>query len=182
LHPLQARLEAAVVDSRRLSIQVALMGDPAWEKEPLLRGRYAEFRILCLLGKDILRWISQCADFADRDDELRQAGIHPQGFADLLVNGTPEAVAARFECWGVSGFGRVISRAIGINAVFPNPPGYAVISAEFLEQYYSYADSLYACYQSLAPPLRIDYRSFVFSLYTSDEYLDVLGCKTDEGD
>src|SRR4051812_25650150 len=69
------------------------------ETEALLRGRYAEFRMLALAGKDVMRWIAQCMDFAGRDERLASAGIQPQSFADLLVNQTPPGVIARFEGW-----------------------------------------------------------------------------------
>jgi len=156
------------------------MGEPGLEKEPLLRGRYTEFRMLSLTGKDVMRWIAQCMDFAGRDQALANAGIRPQSFADFLVNRTPSAVASRFESWGVIDYRRILSRAIGVNAVFPNPPDFGVISAEFLEEYYAFADSLFACYQGLAQFTRLEPASFGFSLYTSDEYLTTLGCGPDD--
>ena len=75
---------------------------------------------------------------------------------------------------------RVLSRAIGVNAVFPDPPDFGVISAEFLEDYYAYADSLFACYQRLTPFARLEPASFGFSLYTSDEYLSRLARSLDD--
>jgi hypothetical protein len=155
------------------------MGEPGLEKEPLLRGRYVEFRMLSLVGKDVMRWIAQCVDFACRDAVLAHAGIRPQSFADLLVNRTPPAVAARFEKWGVSDYRRVLSRAIGVNSVFPNPPDFGVISAGFLEDYYAYSDSLFACYRALTPFTQLEPSSFGFGLYTSDEYLSTIGCRPD---
>src|ERR1039457_1884289 len=176
LHPFGRGLEAsASFDSIKLALYLGGMGEPGLEKEPLLRARYAEFRMLSLAGKDVMRWIAQCVDFAGRDETLANAGIHvmrwiaqcvdsagrdetlanagirPQSFAALLVNRTPPGVAARFESWGVIDYRRILSRAIGVNAVFPNPPDFGVISAEFLEEYYAYADSLFACYRGLTP-------------------------------
>ena len=136
--------------------------------------------MLCLAGKDVMRWIAQCVDFASRDEILAKAGIRPQSFADLLVNRTPPIVANRFESWGVIDFRRILARAIGVNSVFPNPPDFSVIATEFLEEYYPYADSLFACYLGLTPFTRLGAGSFGFSLYTSDEYLSTLGSGLDE--
>ncbi len=149
-------------------------------EEPLPRGRYAEFRMLCLVGKDVMRWIAQCVDFAGRNEPLAQAGIRPQSFADLLVHGTPAPVSARFESWDVHDYRRILSRAIGLTAVFPDPPDLGVVSEGFLEDYYSYADKLFACYQGLEPFVRLEPEAFPFSLYTSDEYLSTLECAAGE--
>jgi len=181
LHPFGRGLEtSASFDSIKLAFHLGDMGEPGVDKEPLLRARYTEFRMLSLVGKDVMRWIAQCMDFAGRDRALADAGIRPQSFADFLVNRTPPLVAARFESWGVIDYRRVLSRAIGINAVFPNPPDFGVISTDFLEDYYTYADSLFACYQGLTPFTSLEPASFGFSLYTSDEYLSTLKCGLDD--
>jgi|SRR5580658_332895 len=181
LHPFDRGLDAAsALDSIKLSLHLGGMGEPGVDKEPLLRGRYAEFRILSLVGKDVMRWIAQCVDFSGRDETLANAGIRQQSFADLLVNRTPPAVGARFESWGVIDYRRILSRAIGVNAVFPNPPDYSVLSTEFLEDYYAYADSLFACYRALTPFTPLEPASFGFSLYTSDEYLSTLAHGLDD--
>lgn len=181
LHPFGRGVEAAAsFDSIKLALHLAGMGEPGLEKAPLLHGRYTEFRMLSLTGKDAMRWIAQCMDFTGRDEILAKAGIRPQSFADLLVNRTPPAVAARFESWGVIDYRRILSRAIGVNAVFPSPPDFGVISAEFLEDYYAYADSLFACYQGLTPFTPLEQASFRFALYTSDEYLSTLSCSMDD--
>jgi len=177
LHPFDRGLDAAAsLDSIKLALYLGGMGEPGLEKEPLLRARYTEFRMLALVGKDVMRWIAQCVDFAGRDQTLANAGILPQSFADFLVHRTPPGVAARFESWGVTDYRRIVSRAIGVNAVFPTPPDFGVISTEFLEDYYAYADSLFACYQGLTPFTRLELVSFTFALYTSDEYLSTLAC------
>jgi hypothetical protein len=181
LHPFDRGLDAsAVFDSIKLSLCLNGRGEPGLEKEPLLRGRYAEFRMLSLVGKDVMRWIAQCMDFAGRDETLVAAGIRAQSFADLLVNRTPAVVGTRFELWGVVDYPRVLSRAIGITAVFPNPPGFDVISTDFLEEYYAYADSLFACYQGLTTFTKLESASFGLALYTSDEYLSTLKCVPDD--
>jgi hypothetical protein len=181
LYPFDRALDsAALFDSIKLSLHRGGMGEAELEKEPLLRGRYTEFRMLCLVGKDVMRWIGQCMDFASRDEVLARAGIVPQNFADLLVHHTPAGVAARFESWGVPGYREVLSRAIGVAAVFPTPPDYGVLSSEFLEQYYPYADQLFTCFLALAAFRRFEPGQFEFSLYTSDEYLNTLECGLDD--
>jgi len=181
LHPFGRGVDtAAAFDSIKLSLSLGGMGEPGLEKEPLLRARYAEFRMLSLVGKDTMRWIAQCMDFAGRDETLANAGIRSQSFADLLVNRTPPGVAARFESWGVTDYRRIVSRAIGINAVFPNPPDFGVISTAFLEEYCAYADCLFACYLGLTPFTRLELASFSFAIYTSDEYLSTIGCGLDD--
>ncbi|HLY17219.1 MAG TPA: hypothetical protein VKR61_08330 [Bryobacteraceae bacterium] len=182
LHPFGRSVEAAALfDSVKLSMHLAGLSDPGPDKEPLLRGRCTEFRMLCLLGKDVMRWVGQCVDFTRRDAELTAAGIKAQSFTDLLVNHTPLGVATRFENWGVGDYRRILSRAVGINAVFANPPDFGVISADFLEDYYAYADCLFACYQRREPFTGLGAESFGFALYTSDEYMSTLGCGPDGG-
>jgi len=180
LHPFGQGLEAAtILHSAKLALELhglAVPDDPREDaREVRLRARYGEFRMLCLVGKDLMRWIRQCMDFASRDAMLAQAGIREQSFADLLVNRTPATVAARFESWGVIDYRRILSRGIGLVAVFPTPPPYGVVSAEFLADYYAYADSLFACHQTVAPFTPLPWESFGVSLYTSDEYLSTLG-------
>jgi hypothetical protein len=181
LHPFGPGLQlSASFDGIKLAVHLGGMDKSGLEREALLRARYTELRMVSLVGKDVMRWIAQCIDFAGRDQGLANAGIRPQSFADLLVNRTPAVVGARFESWGVMDYRRVLSRAIGVNAVFPNPPDFAVISVEFLEDYYAYADSLFACYQGLMAFTKLEPASFGFSLYTSDEYLSTLKCAPDD--
>jgi hypothetical protein len=151
LYPFGRGLNAsAVLDSMKLTLHLNGMGEPGLDKEPLLRGRYAEFRMLSLVGKDVMRWIAQCADFIGRDDLLAHAGIRPPSFADLLLNRTPPAVAARLETWGVSDYRRVVSRAIACSPAI-----------------------------KVMPFTRLEPASFGFALYTSDEYISEAGCGLD---
>jgi len=179
LHPFGQGLEAAtILHSAKLDLELhglSVPDDAGDAREVLLRARYGEFRMLCLVGKDLMRWIRQCMDFVSRDEALAQAGIREQSFADLLVNRTPATVADRFESWGVIDYRRILSRGIGLVAVFPTPPPYGAVSAEFLADYYSYADGLFACHQTVALFTPLPRESFGVSLYTSDEYLSTLG-------
>lgn len=173
LHPCGQGLDA--VNSARLSLPAGRTGEAEEAaREAMLQARYAEFRALCFVGKDLMRWMRQCMDFVRRDAALAQAGLREQSFADLLANHTPVAVAERFDGWGVTDYRRVVARAIGLQGVFSNPPGYEPLAAEFLENYYSYADALFACYQRQADFTPAEPARFRFSLYTSDEYLSTL--------
>ncbi len=180
LHPFDRGLDSAsAYGSIQLSLLLNGMGGQGMEKASLLRARYIEFRMVLLVGKDAMRWIEQCLDFAGRDADLAKLAIKPQSFADLLVNRTPQHVAARFESWGVLDFRRILARAIGLNAVFPEPPEYGVVSTAFLEEYYAFADSLFTCYRGLTPFTPLNPESFAFSLYTSDEYLSQVASAPD---
>jgi hypothetical protein len=178
LHPFSNGLDAAnVLESMKLALHSAGLLELCAQEESrrvVLQGKYSEFRMLCFVGKDLVRWIRQCADFTSRDALLAHAGIREQSFSDLLVNYTPLPVAGRFAAWGVGDYRHILSRAIGLNAIFPAPPEFGVLSNDFLENYYSYADSLFTCYQGLFPFTRLDPDHFRFSLYTSDEYLSTV--------
>src|ERR1041385_5207536 len=51
----------------------------------LLEGRYQEIRMLFYVGKDILRWVSQCMEHVNRSPELQGSSLQPQSFAAYLV-------------------------------------------------------------------------------------------------
>jgi len=184
LHPFGQGIEAAtILHSARLTLELQGLAGPGEpdESERVIRrrARYGEFRMLCLVGKDLMRWIRQCMDFTSRDVVLAEAGIRDQSFADLLVNRTPATVTARFESWGVIDYRRILSRGIGLAAVFPTPPPDGIVSEEFLAEYYAYADALFACHQAAVRFTPLQRESFGVSLYTSDEYLSTLGSGID---
>jgi hypothetical protein len=151
-------------------------GVEAWDnpRRSLMQAKYCEFRMLCFVGKDLMRWVRQCADFASRDALLLQAAITERSFADLLVNRTPPNIAVRFREWGVQEYSNILARSIGLNAIFPGPPEYKVLTDEFLEDLSAYADSLYLRYQNLRPFPRLEPEQFTLSMYTSDEYVQTL--------
>src|SRR3979411_789601 len=49
-------------------------------EKTLLEGRYQEVRMLFYVGKDILRWVSQCMEHVTRYPELQGATFQPQSF------------------------------------------------------------------------------------------------------
>ncbi len=140
----------------------------------LLHCRYSEFRMLCFLGKDVARWMDQCMDFAARTPELAAREIRHQSFAALLVDDPPAPVSAKIEKWGVCDCRSIFLRAIGVQALFPDPPERGVLSEHFLRHYHVYADALFACRQQLSAFERITSREFTFQLYSSGEYSRML--------
>jgi len=136
----------------------------------VLAGRYQEIRMLFFLGKDILRWMEQCADFARRNQELADRGIREQSFSGLLVESPPKDLTAKLVTWGVTDGRGVSSRAIGLNSIFTGPPEMELLSTMFLQTYHRFADHFFACYQNLMPFTMLDPEKFQFEIYASDDY------------
>jgi hypothetical protein len=120
-------------------------------KQRLLTGRYAELRMLYFLGKDVFRWVDQCVECAARIPELAAGDVEPQSFAGLLTTDPPDNVRQKLTGWGVADHGSIFSRAIGLNAVFGEPPALASLSEDFLRGYHRYADHLFRCYMESLP-------------------------------
>jgi hypothetical protein len=136
----------------------------------VLAGRYQEIRMLFFLGKDVLRWVDQCADFANRTPDLKDRGIREQSFSGLLVESPPRDLTAKLMAWGVTDGRGVFSRAIGINAIFTSPPEMELLSTMFLQSYHRFADHFFACYQNLMPFAMLDSEEYKFEIYASDDY------------
>jgi hypothetical protein len=136
----------------------------------VLAGRYQEIRMLFFLGKDVLRWVDQCTDFATRNPALKDRGIREQSFSGLLVEAPPRELTAKLMAWGVTDGRGVFSRAIGINALFTGPPEMEMLSTMFLQTYHRFADHLFACYQNLMPFTMLESDKFLFDIYASDDY------------
>jgi hypothetical protein len=136
----------------------------------VLAGRYQEIRMLFFLGKDVLRWVEQCTDFARRTPQLKDRGIREQSFSGLLVEGPPKDLTAKLMAWGVTDGRGVFSRAIGLNAIFTAPPEMELLSTVFLQTYHRFADHFFACYQNLMPFTMLDAEKFQFEIFASDDY------------
>ena len=134
----------------------------------LLAGRYSEIRMLFFLGRDVFRWIEQCMESSDpgRDDPP----VTPQSFAALLTQAPPEPVREKLLLWGVADFSSIFSRAIGLNAMFAEPPMLNSLSEEFVQNYHRYADGLFRTYMETQLHASLDAREFHFELYASGEY------------
>jgi hypothetical protein len=136
----------------------------------VLAGRYQEIRMLFYLGKDVLRWLEQCVDFANRSPGLKDRGIREQSFSTLLVEAPPKDLTAKLMAWGVTDGRGVFSRAIGINAIFAGPPEMELLSTMFLQTYHRFADHFFACYQNLMPFTMLESSQFQFEIFASDDY------------
>ena len=77
--------------------------------------------------------------------------IRRQSFAGLLTKDPPEAVREKLVRWGVVDYVSIFSRAIGMNAVFVEPPAMEALNEEFLRSYHRYPDYLYRCYMESEP-------------------------------
>jgi hypothetical protein len=153
---------------------------PAGEHSPedldrkLLDGRYCEIRMLCYVGRDLVRWIEQCLEFVGRDPNLRNNGIQFQSFASMLVEDLPAGVREKLCRWGVADYKHIFSRALGLNAVFSNPPARDDLSGEFIRHYYRFADQMYRCLLGTHAFAPVGCRDFSFELYASGEYTRLL--------
>jgi hypothetical protein len=140
----------------------------------LLAGRYSEIRMLFFLGKDVLRWIDQCLECAERIPELSGGEVYPQSFAGLLTESPPAAVSEKLVRWGVADYVSIFSRAIGLNAQFAGPPAFESLAPDFVRNYHRYADVLFHCYMDSQAHRRLDSANFRFQLYASSEYSRML--------
>ena len=180
LHPFNERVPpATLLESSKAALMLSGMipsdgSDPEDLRRRLLSGRYAEVRMLFFLGKDVLRWIEQCKEFADRTPELQGSDICSQSFASLLTGNPPEAVKSKLVAWGVQDFASIFSRGMGLNVMFAAPPPFELLGEEFLGSYHRYADALFRCYMESHPHRTITCANFRFDLYASGEYSKML--------
>jgi hypothetical protein len=140
----------------------------------LLSGRLCELRMLYYVGKDLERWVEQCAEMSERDDVLRGAGITAASFAQYLVDEPPTNVREKLVRWGVADYKSIFSRALGLNGVFSRVPELEWLSPHFVRYYYRYADQMFACRQGADTFRLLPTQNFVLDLYASGEYSRLL--------
>src|SRR6516225_6195941 len=134
LHPFNERMPpSALLDNSKAALMLSGLipsdgTDPESLKRRLLSGRYSEMRMLFFLGKDVFRWIDQCVEWAERVPELVDMEIRRQSFAGLLTKDPPEEVRQKLMGWGVADYASIFSRAIGMNAVFVQPPTFDMLN------------------------------------------------------
>ena len=180
LHPFNERVPpSALLDNSKAALMLSGLipsdgSDQEDLKRRLLAGRYSEIRMLYFLGKDVLRWIDQCVEWGQRVPELSGAEIRPQSFAGLLTADPPEAVKEKLVRWGVVDYVSIFTRALGLNAMFIQPPAFDILAEEFLRNYHRYADFLYRCYMDSQPHRTVASANFRFALYASGEYSRLL--------
>ena len=147
----------------------------AWELEQkLLDGRFCELRMLFYLGRDLGRWLEQCMELAERDETLKAAGIRAHSFATMLVEDPPDNVREKLKVWGVADYKAIFSRALGLNSIFAEVPERDSLNAEFIRNYYRFADHMFACAQQMNPFPEIRSKNFQFELFASGEYTRML--------
>jgi hypothetical protein len=140
----------------------------------LLEGRYSELRMLYYVGKDLARWIEQCIEFADRNQNALPRGICFQSFAGLLIQDPPTGVQAKLRKWGVADYKSIFSRALGLHAMFAAAPPREVLADEFVRSYFRFADQIFMSKQSECDFAPLTSRDFHFDLYSSGEYSRML--------
>jgi hypothetical protein len=180
LHPFNERIPpSALLENSKAALMLSglIPNDGTEEaalKQRLLTGRYAELRMLFFLGRDVLRWVEQCVECAERVPELGEMDVEPQSFVGLLTARPPDSVREKLVSWGVADHASIFSRAIGLNAVFSEPPELASLSEDFLHGYHRYADYLFRCYMDSHPHCELPNANFPFELYASGEYSKML--------
>lgn len=176
LHPFSGPEDTSVLmESSRASL--ALQGFLPREEitqhdldQQLLRGRYAELRMLFYIGKDITRWTEQCAETAAAATVFQGRRIRIETFAVFLVQHVPAHVRTKLEGWGVLDFCSLFRRSFGLHSVFQEIPAAEALSSEFLRRYHRYLDQWYE--QRLRDTVfdRPEPHEFTFDLYASGEY------------
>ena len=175
LHPFSGPEDTSVLmDSSRASL--ALQGflpkqEAAQDLDSqLLRGRYAELRMLYYIGKDILRWLEQCAETVSVLSEFEGRRLRAESFAVFLVQHVPDHVRTKLEGWGVLDFCALFRRSIGLHVVFTELPPAEGLAADFLRRYHRHLDQWYEL--RLRDNLfdRPEATEFTFDLYASGEY------------
>jgi len=176
LHPFSSAEDSSVlVESSRASL--ALQGFIPKEDassqdldDRLVKCRYAERRMLYYIGKDLVRWMDQCAETAIASGGFGGRRIRPETFAALLTQQVPANVRAKLETWGVLDFSSLFRRAIGLHAVFHDLPPDESFTGDFLRRYHRYVDHWYQqrLQDSGCDAPKPD--EFIFELYASGEY------------
>jgi hypothetical protein len=179
LHPFSTAEDTSVlIESSRASL--ALQGFLPKEQgsdeldQQLLRGRYAELRMLFYIGKDLIRWMEQCTEVVTVSGLFENRKIGPETFAHFLVNHVPQHVRAKLEGWGVLDFCSLFRRALGLHSVFQEIPPVEHFSRDFLRRYHRYLDQWYEQRLLIAGYDRPQPHEFVFDLYASGEYTLIL--------
>ena len=180
LHPFSSSEENSLLEeSSRANLALQglagnLQTEPAAMVSCLLRGRYAELRMLFYIGKDVSRWAEQCTEAAKSSALYTESRLRPETFAVLLVQMAPPHVRAKLEGWGVLDFRALFRRAFGLHSVFQELPSAESLSPDFLRHYHRYLDQWYE--QRLRdwvfdlPKMN----EFAFELYASGEYSSML--------
>ena len=176
LHPFSGPEDtSALMESSRASL--VLQGFLPHTETPaddldqqLLRGRYAELRMLFYIGKDLTRWMEQCAESAILSGQFEGRRVKPETFAIFLVQHVPDHVRMKLESWGVLDFCALFRRSIGLHTVFQQFPSSETFSPDFLRRYHRHLDFWYEQRVRDSVSDRPQPRQFTFDLFASGEY------------
>jgi hypothetical protein len=143
-------------------------------EELLIDGKVCEIRMLYYVGKDLVRWLEQCAEMLNRDGGTCSSALEIRTIAAFLIEETPTPVREKLRVWGVQDYKAIFSRAIGLNSVFGDAPTREGLAEEFIRNYHYFADQLYASWQNRQAFPRTLPDAFEFELYASAEYSRIL--------
>lgn len=176
LHPFSGSEDSsALMESSRASL--TLQGFLPREDTPrqdldqqLLRGRYAELRMLFYIGKDISRWMEQCSETVAASGIFERRQVRPETFGLFLVQHVPLHVRTKLEGWGVLDFCALFRRSIGLHGVFHDFPSAETFAPEFLRRYHRHLDQWYEQRLRDSGCDHPEGHDFTFDLYASGEY------------
>jgi hypothetical protein len=180
LHPFSSTEDSSVLteSSRASLVMQGLLPDSGQSSDDLdrslLRGRYAELRMLFYVGKDLTRWLEQCVEVAGVDEELSRRSLTRESFVCLLVQRVPPAVRRKLETWGVLDFPALFRRALGVHIVFSEPPPLECLNPDFLRRYHRYIDQWFDLSIQQRAIARCNDDEFTYDLYASGEYTQML--------
>lgn len=180
LHPFSGPEDTSVLmESSRASL--ALQGFlPRAEstednlEQQLLRGRYAELRMLFYIGKDLSRWMGQCTESVQSSGIPGLQELKAETFAMILVQVIPDSVRMKLESWGVLDFSALFRRSIGLHAVFNEFPAASFFSPDFLRRYHRHLDHWFEQRVRDSGCERPQVDQFAFDLFASGEYTMLL--------
>ncbi len=187
LHPFSTPEDNSVLlESSRanLAIQGFLPTDNAAIEDldrQLIKGRYAEIRMLFYIGKDLCRWTEQCTETVTLSTAFDKKRIRPETFAVLLVQNIPAHIRSKLESWGVLDFAALFRRAIGMHTVFSDLPVASCLTLEFLRRYHRHLDQWYEYKLKESTFDRPEPGEFTFDLFASGEYTMMLEQSWEEG-
>jgi hypothetical protein len=176
LHPFSgAEDTSALMESSRasLTLQGFLPQEDVSKQdldEQLLRGRYAELRMLYYIGKDVSRWLEQCAESVAASGLFAGRRLGPESFANFLVQHVPAHVRVKLEGWGVLDFCALFRRSMGLHAVFHEFPAAESFTPDFLRRYHRHLDQWYEQRLRDSGCDRPEPDEFTFDLYASGVY------------
>ena len=180
LHPFSSTEDSSVlVESSRasLALQGLLPADGVPTEDldrSLMRGRYAELRMLFYVGKDLDRWLEQCCEVAHSQAGSAARSFTPESFIPLLVERVPGHVRSKLETWGVVDFTALFRRALGLHMVFAEPPPVECLTGDFLRRYHRYIDQWFELRMNQKQVRRCTTEEFTFDLFASGEYAQML--------